>query len=192
MHRRNKLGASFVVTVAAGGALMVGCSDHMPVGADSGAVSSSQMCPTTLPSSGAPCALDESRYCSFGGGGPINCPMTMSAHCYHGRWEISAFSCNPPFTLDVTDVTDVAVVIDVTPTLICPIRPPVPGELCTLRDSIVCTFSGTSISCPLYASARCNSGRWVISPISCNPPADVTDVIDAADVLVPTDVARTD
>jgi hypothetical protein len=190
MHHRKNLRASFVVTVATGGALALGCSDTVPANGDSGTAPPSSMCPTELPSPSSPCALDDSIRCSFGGGGPYNCPMPANANCYRGRWEISMPSCNPPFPLDVIlDVTDAADVIDVTPTSTCPTTAPPSGQPCTLRDSIVCTFGGGTIpSCPLLASARCFLGRWQVSPFSCNPPPDVTDVTDVTDA---TDTAVT-
>lgn len=78
----------------------------------------------------------------------------------------------------------------------CPATPPLGGSPCDPSGVSVCTWDG--MPCPPYnptdTTARCVSGRWEVSMLSCNPPppspdggdapegADASDVQDVADV----------
>lgn len=123
----------------------------------------------------------------------------LAAGCSSGgRSSDERVIVNPPFRdSEVLDDAD-----DAAPDApACPSTPPLGGEPCDPSRVSVCTWGG--MPCPPYSptdtTARCVSGRWQVSTLSCNPPppspdggdvpegADASDVQDVADVADVTD-----
>jgi hypothetical protein len=186
MLARRTLRASFVVTVASGALVGLGCSSTVtptpdgqvqgdanppsdvlqidisnpPLGVDvpDAAIAS---CPAATPMSGSACDPSLSRTCSYGDclGRP-----TIEARCAGGVWQVLESSCNPP----PPDAGP--------PPEVCPATAPTPDSPCTYTGP-GCTYG----MCPPSSTtfAMCVSGRWSVGIATCNPPIDAGPPPDA-------------
>ncbi|MBL8601439.1 MAG: hypothetical protein JNK72_05900 [Myxococcales bacterium] len=166
MKQQKVLRSPFVVTFAAGAAMLAGCGDTISAPADGGvsgdvpntsdrpAVTDvpSPGCPSAAPAAGTTCALAATVDCNYGT--PFNCPPSnsptypQSFRCLDSRWQNFTSTCNPP-----------------PPT--CPATPPAAGASCV--GALNCSYDSCQ-NIANVAQAQCTNGAWQLLHASCNPP----------------------
>jgi hypothetical protein len=156
--------APFIVSLAASAAL--GCGGkanvtdpdvlEVPLEENRPLAETSEGCPSSLPSTGSACQVEETELCSY----YPNCPST--ARCVDGSWDTTLLACNPPPPLQN-----------------CPDAEPEAGTTCWgYLAGLTCEYPFCYDTAP---TVRCGADwEWEALPLpSCNPPPVVESCPEA-------------
>jgi hypothetical protein len=162
MRTKKRLRSSWVVTVGAsaivgacGGSIDGGIGSGNPPPADGGVDEGGFEggnpprpigCPSTPPTVGTTCYLDQNQTCDYG----TQC-SPIGYQCDQGTWHVISY--NPPG-----------------PGMYCPPTPPT-GDCACIPPGTSCEYPhGECNGVPQNEVVLCSNGQWITEIASCNPP----------------------